>query len=440
MKGMGPSCRAAIAGVAIALLAGCGGTQLPIGAPSVMPQSRAIIPHNERSGPSQNTSSVPDGFWPSSRLVALNGKLYGTTSIGGANNLGTVYRITTSGIENVVYSFATGCQKRKKCSDGVNPTGLVRLIGTLYGTTGGGGLGPCLNYYGPNGCGTVFSIKNGAETVLYSFTGGGCRDPRRCRDANTPNGLSAIDGTLYGTSWYGGTYGLGTVYSVTTSGVEKVLHSFGRGGLREGHGADPNSGLTDVAGTLYGTTLYSGAQGAGVVFGMSKTGRTKVLYSFDDPKDGRGTPFASGSLIDVNGVLYGTTSYGGAYHDNGTAFSITTNGTVDVVHNFGAGCPPRRRCSDGENPDAGLIDVKGVLYGETFGGGTHASGTVFSVNTSGSEKVLHSFSQAYDGPGLGLTELNGILYGTTLYGGICGGGTVFSVALNGKVKVLHSFC
>ena len=84
---------------------------------------------------------MPDGFEPSSDLVALNGRLYGTTSVGGVNNQGTVFRITTSGEENVVYSFAVGCQRRKKCSDGLNPTALVRVNGKVL-AAGGGGLGP----------------------------------------------------------------------------------------------------------------------------------------------------------------------------------------------------------------------------------------------------------------------------------------------------------
>lgn len=417
------------------LLAGCGWSQ-PIGAPGATPQSSQFVPYNERGRLLKNSSSVPDGVGPSSRLVALNGTLYGTTGGGGTSGDGTVYSITTSGAENVLHSFAIGCQRRKACNDGLIPTGLVRVNGTLYGTTGGGGLGPCINRYGPNGCGAVFSITTGgAETLLYSF-GSGCRHARSCNDTY-PNGLSAIHGTLYGASWYGGTYGSGTVYSVTTGGVEKRLHSFGRGGWGDGGSGYPNPGLIEVDGTLYGTASEGGANGAGFVFTMSKSGRMNVLYSFDAPSGGGGAG-ANGSLIDADGVLYGTTWEGGAYH-SGTAFSITTSGTVTVLHSFGAGCHPGKRCSDGVGPSAGLLDVKGTLYGVTHGGGTHASGTVFSLTTSGSEKVLHSFSQAHGGPEESLTELNGVLYGVT-GGGTCNGGTVYSITLSGKVAVLHNFC
>lgn len=131
------------------------------------------------------------------------------------------------------------------------------------------------------------------------------------------------------------------------------------------------------------------------------------------------------------------TGAGGTYQ-GGTAFSITTSGTVTVLHSFGVGCQPRKPCSEGEGPIGGLLDVKDTLYGVTSGGGTHASGTVFSLTTSGSEKVLRSFSQGHV-PGAGLTELNGTLYGIT-GGGTCGGGTVFSVTLSGTAKVPHNFC
>lgn len=420
--------------VGLALLAGCGESQPPIGVPGAMAQNRVVVPERGRS--SQNTSSVPDGTGPSSRLVALKGTLYGTTLYGGANNEGTVYRITAGGSEDVVYSFAPGCKRKRKCSDGLVPTSLVHIGGKLYGATLGGGLGPCFNAYGPNGCGTVFSLTpSGAETVLHSFESG-CQRSYDCPDASFPSGLSAIDGTLYGTSYFGGTSGSGTVYSVTRSGAEKVIYSF------SGEGYDgslfPSGGVINVNGTLYGTTFYGGAQNAGIVFSMSTSGTMNVLYNFDTPEGG-GSADANGSLIDVNGVLYGTTGSGGAYQ-KGTVFSITTDGTMTVLHSFG-GCR-RKRCSDGENPDSGLIDINGLFYGVTTKGGTNGSGTAFSVTTSGNEKVVHSFAQADSPPQAGLTVLNGSLYGIA-GGGTCNEGTVYRITLSGherREKVLHSFC
>ena len=134
-----------------------------------------------------------------------------------------------------------------------------------------------------------------------------------------------------------------------------------------------------------------------------------------------------GGLLNVNGVLYGTTEYGGAHGQansdtGGTVFSIKTSGHEKVLHSFGKG-------SDGAMPAAGLIDVNGTIYGTTFYGGTQNGGTVFSITTSGTEKVLHNFGKGKDGtePAAALTNVNGTLYGTTYVGGAHGDGTVFSL-------------
>ncbi len=79
-----------------------------------------------------------------------------------------------------------------------------------------------------------------------------------------------MKGTLYGTTSWGRAYGSGTssggtVFSITTSGKEKVLHSFGKGS----DGADPRAGLIHVNGTLYGTTAEGGAHGDGTVFALT---------------------------------------------------------------------------------------------------------------------------------------------------------------------------
>jgi uncharacterized repeat protein (TIGR03803 family) len=205
-----------------------------------------------------------------------------------------------------------------------------------------------------------------------------------------------------------------------------VLYSF-KGG--SGDGADPYAGLINVKGTLYGTTYSGGASGNGTVFAITKTGTETVLYSF---KGGSGDGAqVVGGLLNVKGTLYGTTTGGGAgcgSYGCGTVFKITTSGTETVLHSFsGSG--------DGENPDAGLINVKGTFYGTTEYGGANCSssgvcGTVFKITTSGAETVLHSFGGSGDGivPKGGLLNNSGRLYGTTAYGGANGDGTVFSLS------------
>jgi uncharacterized repeat protein (TIGR03803 family) len=343
----------------------------------------------------------------------------------------------TSTHYKVVYSFAGG-------SDGSNPyAGLIDVGGTLYGTTFAGGSYAC-TFYQTSGCGTVFTVTpSGREKVLHSFGAYG-------RDASSPRaGLIDVGGTLYGTTEFGsyGCYGYytdaycGTVFSITPNGAEKVLHTFAPNGS---DGTSPLAGLIDVKGTLYGTTEYGGSgtcyppsgPACGTVFSITTGGTEGVVYSFRARQDGA-HPYAG--LIDVKGKLYGTTDSGGA-HDSGTVFTITPGGTEKVLHTFTA-------APDGAKPVAGLIDVNGTLYGTTLTGGAYSCGsqgscgTVFSITPGGTEKVLHSFGDGTDGAGprASLVDLNGKLYGTTTRGGEHDDGTVFSITPGGTEKVLHSF-
>jgi len=350
-----------------------------------------------------------DGVYPESTLIAVSGTFYGTTLQGGAHNLGSVFKISKSGAESVLHSFAGG-------SDGAYPKeGLTDVNGTLYGTTDSGGGTGCIS---GNGCGTVFSITtSGKEHVLYRFKGG--------TDGESPvAALTNVHGTLYGTTAGGGgvgcgsTGGCGTVYKITTSGRERVLYSF-KGGT---DGAQPYAGLTDVNGTLYGATFAGGASSAGAIFEITTSGAETVLYSFKGGSaDGEG-PYAS--LTDVNGSLYGTTQYGGSNLD-GTAFKVTTSGTEKILHSFLGGA------TDGAYPLGVLAYINGALYGTTYYGGSGGEGLIFKMTTSGRDSVLYSFMGGSDGayPYAGLTKVKLTFYGTTELGGSHGRGTVFSLPL-----------
>ena len=181
--------------------------------------------------------------------------------------------------------------------------------------------------------------------------------------------------------------------------------------------------LLDVKGTLYGTTELGGSGGQsagyGTLYSISTTGTEQLLYGFDN-SDGY---YPAASLINVNGTLYGTTVGGGGSGFFGTAFSITTSGSLTTLHTFGSG-------TDGSSPWAPLLNVRGTLYGTTAGGGFYGKGTVFSMSLSGTnEKVLHSFGHGSDGatPLAGLIYVKGALYGTTSAGGKDGDGTVFAL-------------
>lgn len=457
MKGLDLSHYTLSIGVAAALLAGCGGSQPPIGPPGATEQSLATTSHDGRGGLQRTFSlatgrerggKIPyagglsrnysvlfrfngvDGQGPQ-QLLNVKGTLYGTTFLGGARKFrdgscgsfgcGTVFSITTTGSERRLHSFGGR-------DDGALPNrDLLNVDGTLYGTTYQGGTGGS----GSLGCGTVFSVTtSGKERVLYNFTGGddGC---------SPVAGLVNVNGTLYGTTGYQGRHLQGTVFSVTTAGKERVLYNFGDKPYDGNESAAP---LLDVSGTLYGTTLQGGTgvhcrgtSGCGTMFSITTAGKERVLHSFAvNPHDGA-LPLAP--LIDVNGTLYGTTPSGGAHGSRcstfcgGTAFSITTAGKEHVLHSF-AGSP-----SDGSYPVAGLLNFNGTLYGTTDRGGAYDCApypgcvTVFSITTTGKERVLYSFAGMPDGeaPAGGLINLSRRLYGTTGSGGEKNNGTVFTL-------------
>ncbi len=342
-----------------------------------------------------------DGTNPMAPLLNVSGTLYGTTVNGGASNAGTVYSIVPSyGTETVLHNF-TGSP------DGANPyAGLVNRNGTLYGTTPSGGA---------YNAGTIYSIiGSGMESVLKSFyTGSDGQNPM--------GGLVRVGRKLYGTTTSGGVYNAGTAFSVKTSGGETVLHNFGGGST---DGVTPHAPMLDVGGTVYGTTTSGGAYGNGTVFAIpTKTGRETVLHSFGGGS-GDGTNPQYGQLVSLSGTMYGTTLNGGAY-GRGTIYSITPYGTETVLHSFGGGS------GDGTDPYGGLVNVNGVLYGTTSAGGAYSQGTLFSIAPNGTFIVLWDFGNAYDGarPRAGLININGLLYGTTTQGGMYGGGTVFTLSL-----------
>lgn len=311
--------------------------------------------------------------------------------------------------ETVLYSFSGG-------SDGGSPAAtLLDQAGILYGTTQAGGA---------SGNGTVFELTpNGTETVLYSFTGG--------NDGGTPvaNLIRDNSGNLYGTTYFGGTGGAGTIFKLPPNGTESVLYSF-TGGSDGGY---PPAGLTsDKSGALFGTTQGGGSAGNGAVFELAPDGTEHVLYSFTGGSDGN-APFA-GVIEDKARNLYGTT-YGGGAAGNGTVFELAPNGTETVLYSFTGG-------ADGGTPVAGVIqDKAGNFYGTTYVGGANNAGTVFRLGRDGHETVLYSFTGANDGgsPVAGLVAKANDLYGTASAGGAYGFGVVFGIATDGTETVLHSF-
>jgi len=209
-----------------------------------------------------------------------------------------------------------------------------------------------------------------------------------------------------------------------------VLYAFGNGK----DGGTPYSDLVrDSAGNLYGTTFSGGTAGDGTVFTLDATGKETVLYSFQGGADGA-LPVA-GLIRGAKGELYGATVEGGAA-GHGTIFKLDATGTEIVLHHF--------KSADGSYPDASLLrDASGNLYGATLEGGASNVGTVFMLGRNREETVLHSFTGAdgrfpYSYGGL-IRDANGNFYGTSLAGGASDQGVVFKLNAAGREIILHTF-
>jgi uncharacterized repeat protein (TIGR03803 family) len=355
-----------------------------------------------------------NGAQPQSPIIqGADGSFYGTTSSGGLNGLGTVFRITADGTLTTLHSFGGG-------ADGGAPLGGLTQgpDGKFYGTTSGG----------TNGFGTVFKITpDGTFANLVAFNG---------LNGASPSGALAQDqaGNFYGTTQQGGDHGYGTVFKVTTAGNLTVLYSFGTLTNSAGSpedGAQPVGGLllaTD--GNFYGTT--SDTFGA-TVFKVTPQGALSILFSLPGPANQPLSTLVEGR----DGALYGTCSSG----------VIVTVGTVFKVNKDGSGYAVLKDFQgsqlDGANPVGGLVEGRdGVLYGTASSGGVAYGGLVFRLNADGTAyTVLHEFTSAGgDGANPRSTLIqgrDGALYGTTLEGGEGGVGTVFKLTLG--FTVLRSF-
>ena len=352
-----------------------------------------------------------NGGNPEAGLIqATDGNFYGTTSTGGANGEGSVFKITPSGALTTLYSFCS----QSACSDGAGPVaGLIQATdGNLYGTTE---------------TGTVFKITLGGTLTTLGGTGG--QDPVAAL-------VQGTDGNFYGTTARGGAntrcelrsgyfVSCGTVFKITPAGAATTLASFS-----PATGFGPSSPLIQATdGNFYGTTLEGSGTthpGYGTVFKVTPSGTLTVLHAFD-ATDGEKS---LGALVQgADGNFYGTTSFGGAASGfGGTVFKITPGGTLTTLHNFDG--------SDGSGSGAALIQgTDGNFYGTTSGDEYNNLGTVFEITPSGTLTTLHNF-EGTDGQEPFSTQLqatNGTFYGTTSIGASSncseGCGTIFSVTV-----------
>ncbi len=385
-------------------------------------------------------------------IQATDGNFYGTSQTGGTFGLGSVFKVTPSGTVTTLYSFCA----LANCVDGSGPTaGLVQASdGNFYGTTYYGGSNCVFGNLPLSGCGTVFQITpSGQLTTLYNFCQTG--DGSTCYDGSEPYSslIQGSDGNLYGTTVFGGnnindigssTGGYGTIFKITLQGSLTTLFSFCHDLNSGGYcldGAVAYGGVVQASdGNFYGT-LYNGGTGldnsGGVVYKFTSSGKYKVLHNFGSKRNWTDGAYPFDSLIQgTDGNLYGTTRNGGfgGTLGGGTAFKITTSGTLTTLHRF--------REAEGEAPYSALVQgTDGNFYGTLSTGGPYsnigiAAGTAFQLTPQGALKRLYSFcsqTNCTDGyePAAGLVQgTTGDLYGVTYSGGANNDGTIFSISLN----------
>ena len=352
--------------------------------------------------------SGSDGQYPQSTLVfGSTGALYGASAGGGPGGSGAIFGLappTTSGAawtETVLYGFSHS--QTQVGMQNVKPNGplLISPTGTIYTTTQGS----------PNTIGEVLGLvialappqesgSNWTEYELFLFG-----IPGGVSGEKPLAGVASDGGSLFGTTEYAGdgncgVNGCGTVYELTPSTsqggawTEATIHTFGE---MPGDGISPLAAVTlGPAGVLYGTTAYGGSGacdsgfGCGTVFQLTPPATAggswteSVLYSFT-AINGDGSYPAASLVIGKDGVLYGTTEYGGSgaacgASGCGTVFKLTPPSapggawTETVLHDF------TDASGDGANPVAPLVlSSTGVLYGTTSAGGTAGKGTIFAI-------------------------------------------------------------
>ncbi len=337
--------------------------------------------------------SPNDGDTPAGLVQATDGNFYGTTSHGGTDGYGTIFKITPAGTLTTLYSFLCF-----PCTDGDQPdSALVQgTDGNFYGTTTDGGAS---GIYG-----TVFKITpSGTLTTLYSFN---YTDGYKPFQAPLVQGT---DGNFYGTTEGGGTQGLGTVFKITPSGTLTTLFSFGsQRGCADG--VNPYAGLVQATdGNFYGTTRYGGrgscTDDLGTVFKITSSGAYTVLHSFCSQTNcADGYSPDAGLVQATDGNFYGTTQSGGAY-DDGTVFSlslgqtsynltVSTNGSGMVTSTDGfINCPGT--CNHSYPPNTPVTLNATPAQGWTFTGWSGACSGTGSCNLTMTQdlSVTATFSQ-----------------------------------------------
>jgi uncharacterized repeat protein (TIGR03803 family) len=371
--------------------------------------------------------SCANGMNPVTALaLGTDGNLYGTASGGGANLVGTAFKMTPSGTYTLLYTFC----RTTSCTEGDFPKGTLLLApdGNFYGTTWSSGFAPHK--------GGIFKLTpSGTLTPVYEFC-----IPSGCPDGGQPLAglIEASDGNFYGTASGGGSKTPdGTIFKVNSAGVLKTLYRFSGP-----DGQAPAAPLVQGRdGNFYGTTELGGANGHGTVFKITPAGVLTTLYNFCSQTGcADGSDPTAGLTLATKGNFYGSTTGAGGTNTNGTIFEITSAGTLTTLHSFAGG-------ADGAFPTGALLQATdGNLYGTTAGDGIANWGTIYVLGVGLSPNV--NSVPTSGNVGTGVTILGTNLTGATkvAFNGVSSSFTVVSSseitttvptgATTGKIKVM----
>lgn len=334
--------------------------------------------------PALNSGINDGGAGPLCLIQGSDGNFYGTTASGGAYGYGTVFQLTPGGAHTSLYDF----NPRMNSAEGYSLlAGLTQAgDGNLYGTTEEGGL---------YGYGTVFGVSPlGGLTYAHSFTAPNW-DGSYWSNADGAQPLGPLtlgsDGGLYGTTYYGGAYGSGVVFRLTTDGALSLVHSFDYFNTDP---YNPSAGVVQGSdGNFYGFTMGGGAGGYGTLFQATPAGGASVLYPFGpfNPPDPAGDPSKMPALTQgADGALYGGTLEGAA-NGYGALFKITTGGALTVLHTFAQWPDPGGQMLASPVVQGSDGNLYGVAQGGQYNVGGTGGGVFFRVTPAGVYSVLYAF-------------------------------------------------